>query len=102
MTSVFANPDRIHTVCQHIVDHYLAGAYRNGLKAQVVAYNRELAVTYTDNRTKSARYASPGVAVRRTVTVAAPRTSMLGSGSCGFSAATYRHHACPGSHGRRP
>ncbi|RCV49708.1 type I restriction endonuclease subunit R [Marinitenerispora sediminis] len=48
LTSVFANPDRIHTVCQHIVDHYLAGAYRNGLKAQVVTYNRELAVAYTD------------------------------------------------------
>ncbi|PZG02870.1 type I restriction endonuclease subunit R [Micromonospora deserti] len=48
LTSVFANPDRIHTVCQDIVDHYLTGAYRNGLKAQVVAYNRELAVAYTD------------------------------------------------------
>ncbi|CAL9618804.1 hypothetical protein SUDANB58_05785 (plasmid) [Streptomyces sp. enrichment culture] len=48
LTSVFANPDRIHAVCQHIVNHYLAGAYRNGLKAQVVAYNRELAVAYTD------------------------------------------------------
>ncbi|NEB19638.1 HsdR family type I site-specific deoxyribonuclease [Streptomyces coelicoflavus] len=48
LTSVFSNPDRIHAVCQDIVDHYLAGAYRNGLKAQVVAYNRELAVAYTD------------------------------------------------------
>lgn len=48
LTSVFANPDRIHAVCQDVVDHYLAGAYRNGLKAQVVAYNRELAVAYTD------------------------------------------------------
>lgn len=48
LTSVFANPERIQTVCQDIVDHYLAGAYRNGLKAQVVAYNRELAVAYTD------------------------------------------------------
>ncbi|MET8862640.1 HsdR family type I site-specific deoxyribonuclease [Nonomuraea sp. NPDC004580] len=48
LTSVFANPDRIHAVCQDIVDHYLAGAYRNDLKAQVVAYNRELAVAYTD------------------------------------------------------
>ncbi|MGW0133484.1 type I restriction endonuclease subunit R [Streptomyces sp. NPDC003299] len=48
LTSVFANPDRIQAVCQHIVDHYLAGAYRNGLKAQVVAFNRELAVAYTD------------------------------------------------------
>lgn len=48
LTSVFANPDRIHTVCQDIVDHHLASAYRNGLKAQVVAFNRELAVAYTD------------------------------------------------------
>jgi len=48
LTSVFSNPDRIDAVCQDIVDHYLAGAYRNGLKAQVVAYNRELAVAYTD------------------------------------------------------
>jgi type I restriction enzyme R subunit len=48
LTSVFANPERIHTVCQDIVDHYLAGAYRNGLKAQVVAFNRELAVAYTN------------------------------------------------------
>lgn len=48
LTSVFSNPDRIHAVCQDIVDHYLVGAYRNGLKAQVVAFNRELAVAYTD------------------------------------------------------
>lgn len=48
LTSVFSNPDRIHAVCQDIVDHYLAGAYRNSLKAHVVAYNRELAVAYTD------------------------------------------------------
>ncbi|MEU8056000.1 type I restriction endonuclease subunit R [Microbispora bryophytorum] len=48
LTSVFTNPDRIHAVCEDIVDHYLAGAYRNGLKAQVVAYNRELAVAYTE------------------------------------------------------
>ncbi|MFJ5078721.1 type I restriction endonuclease subunit R [Streptomyces sp. NPDC088553] len=48
LTSVFANPNRIRAVCQDIVDHYLAGAYRNGLKAQVVAFNRELAVAYTD------------------------------------------------------
>ncbi|MEV5741229.1 hypothetical protein AB0L30_14365 [Microbispora rosea] len=48
LTSVFANPDRIHAVCVDIVDHLLAGAYRNGLKAQVVAYNRELAVAYTE------------------------------------------------------
>lgn len=48
LTSVFANPDRIAAVCQHIVDHYLTSAYRNGMKAQVVAYNRGLAVAYAD------------------------------------------------------
>ncbi|GAA3239944.1 HsdR family type I site-specific deoxyribonuclease [Actinocorallia longicatena] len=48
LTSVFTNPDRIQAVCQDIVTHYLAGAYRNGLKAQIVAYNRELAVAYTN------------------------------------------------------
>ena len=48
LTSVFGNPDRVRAVCRNIVGHYLAGAYRNGLKAQVVAFSRELAVTYTD------------------------------------------------------
>ena len=48
LTSVFGNPDRARAVCRNIVDHYLAGAYRNGLKAQVIAFSRELAVTYTD------------------------------------------------------
>jgi type I restriction enzyme R subunit len=48
LTSVFSNPERVEAVCQDIVDHYLAGTYRNGLKAQVVTYNRELAVAYTE------------------------------------------------------
>jgi type I restriction enzyme R subunit len=48
LTSVFANPERIEAVCQHIVDHYLDTVYRNGMKAQVVAYNRALAVAYAD------------------------------------------------------
>ncbi|MFD7022499.1 type I restriction endonuclease subunit R [Promicromonospora sukumoe] len=48
LTSVFANPDRIGAVCEDLVDHFLATAYRNGMKAQVVTYNRELAVAYTE------------------------------------------------------
>lgn len=48
LTSVFANPERIEVVCQDIVDHYLSTAYRNGMKAQIVAYNRDMAVAYTD------------------------------------------------------
>lgn len=46
ITSVFANPDRIAAVCQNIVDHYLDHIYTNGMKAQVVTYNREMAVAY--------------------------------------------------------
>ena len=48
ITSVFANPDRIEAVCQNIVDHYFDHIYANGMKAQVVTYNREMAVAYTD------------------------------------------------------
>lgn len=48
LTSVFANPGRVEEVCQHIVDHYLSTVFVNGMKAQVVTYNRELAVAYTD------------------------------------------------------
>ncbi|BDO43150.1 HsdR family type I site-specific deoxyribonuclease [Cellulomonas sp. NTE-D12] len=48
LTSLFSNPERVEEVCQDIVDHYLATAYRNEMKAQVVAYNRELAVAYTN------------------------------------------------------
>ncbi len=62
LTSVFGNPDRVRAVCRNIVGHYLAGAYRNGLKAQVVAFSRELAVTYTDtiNELLSRRRGVPG------------------------------------------
>lgn len=48
LTSVFANPERIQVVCQDIVDHYLSTVYLNGMKAQVVAYNRDLAIAYTE------------------------------------------------------
>ncbi|MZG04209.1 HsdR family type I site-specific deoxyribonuclease [Streptomyces sp. SID5614] len=48
LTSVFANPERIEAICQNIVDHYLSTAYLNGMKAQVVTYNRDMAVAYTN------------------------------------------------------
>jgi type I restriction enzyme R subunit len=44
--TVLINPDRIAAVCADIVDHYSAKIAPNGLKAQVVAYDRELVVAY--------------------------------------------------------
>jgi type I restriction enzyme, R subunit len=44
--TIVRNPDRVQTVCADIVEHYLAKVAPLGLKAQVVAYDRELCVTY--------------------------------------------------------
>jgi type I restriction enzyme, R subunit len=44
--TVLMNPDRVRAVCQDIVDHYTAKIAPLGLKAQVVAYDRELVVAY--------------------------------------------------------
>jgi type I restriction enzyme R subunit len=44
--TVLLNPDRIAAVCSDIVDHYTTKIAPNGLKAQVVAYDRELVVAY--------------------------------------------------------
>jgi len=44
--TVLLNPDRITEVCTDIVDHYTAKIAPNGLKAQAVAYDRELVVAY--------------------------------------------------------
>ena len=41
-------PDRIEAVCADIVDHYHAKVAPLGLKAQVVAFDRELCVAYHD------------------------------------------------------
>jgi type I restriction enzyme, R subunit len=50
--TIVRNPDRIRTVCADIVDHYLAKVAPIGLKAQVVAYDRELCVAYYDEITR--------------------------------------------------
>jgi type I restriction enzyme R subunit len=42
------NPDRVRTVCADIVEHYFTKVASLGLKAQVVAYDRELCVAYYD------------------------------------------------------
>jgi len=40
------NPDRIRAVCADVVDHYFAKVAPLGMKAQVVAFDRELCVRY--------------------------------------------------------
>ncbi|RPF28563.1 type I restriction endonuclease subunit R [Georgenia muralis] len=44
----FSNPDRVAAVCVDIVDHYRAKFAPLGLKAQVVALDREMVVAYKD------------------------------------------------------
>ena len=44
--TLMMNPARIKAVCEDIVDHFLAKAAPLGMKAMVVAYDRELVVAY--------------------------------------------------------
>jgi len=44
----FSNPERVTAICEDIVDHYVAKFSPLGLKAQVVALDRELVVAYKD------------------------------------------------------
>lgn len=44
--TILLNPDRITAVCADIVDHYIAKVAPLGMKAMVVAYDRELVVAY--------------------------------------------------------
>lgn len=46
------NPARVRAVCEDIVEHYLRKVAPLGLKAQVVAYDRELCVAYHDEITR--------------------------------------------------
>ncbi len=43
---VLSDPDRVRAVCEDIVDHYTAKMSPSGMKAQVVAYDREMCVAY--------------------------------------------------------
>lgn len=46
--TIVRNPDRVRKVCSDLVEHYLAKVAPLGLKAQVVAYDRQLCVAYHD------------------------------------------------------
>lgn len=50
--TIVRNPERITKVCRDIVDHYFAKVAPLGLKAQVVAFDRELCVAYHDELTR--------------------------------------------------
>lgn len=44
--TILTNPERIEAVCTDIVDHYQAKVAPVGMKAQVVAFDRQLILTY--------------------------------------------------------
>ena len=44
--TILLNPVRIRSVCEDILDHYEAKVAPSGMKAQVVAFDRELVVAY--------------------------------------------------------
>lgn len=44
--TILLNPDRIRAVCGDMLDHYTAKVAPAGMKAQVVAFDRELVVAY--------------------------------------------------------
>lgn len=50
--TIVRNPERIRAVCADIVDHYFRKVAPLGLKAQVVAFDRELCVLYHDEITR--------------------------------------------------
>jgi type I restriction enzyme R subunit len=46
MSVLIKAPERVQTICQHIVDHYQEKVEPNGFKAQVVTFDRECCVLY--------------------------------------------------------
>lgn len=62
MTAFVRNPDRIKAVCADIVEHFYAKVDPLGMKAQVVAYDRETCVLYEAeiNRLLAERAAARG------------------------------------------
>ena len=50
--TLLLNPERIRRVCADILDHYQAKIAPNGMKAQVVAFDRELVVAYNTELTR--------------------------------------------------
>lgn len=46
MEAIMKSPERIHKVCEHIVEHFNSKIDPNGFKGQVVCYDRECCVLY--------------------------------------------------------
>jgi type I restriction enzyme R subunit len=67
--TLLLNPERIEAVCRDIVDHYEAKIAPLGMKAQVVAFDRQLVVAYDEalNRILSERAMTQTTSVVMTV-----------------------------------
>ena len=46
MAVLIKNPERVRTICEHIVEHFKQKVEPNGFKAQVVVFDRECCVLY--------------------------------------------------------
>ena len=46
LEAIMKSPERIHKVCEHIVNHYRTKIEPNGFKGQVVCYDRECCLLY--------------------------------------------------------
>lgn len=46
LEAIMKSPERIHSVCTHIANHYKTKVEPNGFKGQVVCYNRECCLLY--------------------------------------------------------
>ena len=46
LEAIMKSPERIHSVCEHIANHYRTKVEPNGFKGQVVCYNRECCLLY--------------------------------------------------------
>ena len=70
--TLLLNPERIEAVCRDILDHYEAKIAPLGMKAQVVAFDRQLVVAYDEalNRILVERGLSHKTAVVMTVETA--------------------------------
>lgn len=71
-----ATPSRIMDICKDILEHYSTAIEPNGFKAQIVAVNRDVAVTYVESLRK----------------LGGPECALIMSSSNNDSARLQRHH----------
>jgi type I restriction enzyme R subunit len=63
LATFVANPERIRTVCEDIIEHFYSVIEPSGMKAQIVVYDRAMCVAYAEELSRLlAERAAPGTA----------------------------------------